>query len=209
MTFYNSFYLHENLVLDALTAEHSRTDRYKNSVEKVRAELRGYISDRSLRGPMELIVDVLKAGAHTGRVGEAEKRMRIAVLEYGKALSDRLDVAHYLLWLMPTVGFLGTIYGISSSLVRAKGLFGSSEFNPNKFSENIQLVVDGLGVAFDTTSMALLCSAILYWFITRSEINIRDLVDDARSSLSKLVVDRMVDRSNVSISTGDVKIEEN
>lgn len=184
------------LILDPLLAEgESRTRDYKNTVEKIRDKLSGNTLDDGLIGPMDLILDVLKSGAHTGRVGEAEKRMRIAVFEYGRSLSDRLETAHYLMWLMPVVGFLGTIYGISTSLVRAKGLFkGTGTLEANDFATSIQGVVDGLGVAFDTTSMALLCSAVLYWYIIRSEASISKVVDRARKSLSNLLVDRMVDR---------------
>jgi hypothetical protein len=128
-------------------------------------------------------------------VGDAERRLRVAAYEYTTSLSDRLDTAHYLMWLLPTVGFLGTIYGISASLVRAKGLFeGGATLDPNDFSQNIQLVVDGLGVAFDTTSMALVCSAYLYWRLVRAEQEIRLLSTRARDSLSNLLVDRLVDR---------------
>ena len=99
------------------------------------------------------------------------------------------------MWLLPTVGFLGTIYGISAGLVRAKGLFvGATIPDPKLFSEKIQLVVDGLGVAFDTTSMALVCSAYLYWRLVRTEQDIRLLSTRARDSLSNLLVDRLVDR---------------
>jgi hypothetical protein len=55
-------------------------------------------------------------------------------------------------------------------------------------------VVDGLGVAFDTTSMALVCSAYLYWRLVRAEQEIRLLSTRARDSLSNLLVDRLVDR---------------
>ncbi|GGF50532.1 MotA/TolQ/ExbB proton channel family protein [Mameliella alba] len=183
------------LRLDPFTVENSKTARFNATVSSVRDKLLGATRNRKLVGPLDLILDVLKAGAHTGRVGDAEKRMRVAVYEYGNDLSDRLETGHYLMWLMPTVGFLGTIYGISASLVRAKGLFsGSADGEASEFEEKIQLVVDGLGVAFDTTSMALLCSALLYWALVRSESGVREVVDKARRSLSNLLIDRMVDR---------------
>lgn len=192
---FQTFYPTEDLPLDPMTKEDSAARKYEQGLSEVTSELFNRVPDDSLRGPVDLIKDVLKAGAHSGRVGDAERRMRVAVYEYTSSLSERLDMAHYLMWLLPTVGFLGTIYGISASLVRAKGLFGgTANLDPNEFSENIQLVVDGLGVAFDTTSMALICAAFLYWCLVRAEQDIRLLSTRARDSLSNLLVDRLIDR---------------
>ncbi len=190
-----NFYPTEDLPLEPISDEGSAVRKYDQGLSGVANELYDKVGDDSLRGPVDLIKDVLRAGAHSGRVGDAERRMRVAAYEYTNSLSDRLDMAHYLMWLLPTVGFLGTIFGISASLVRAKGLFGGeATLDPNEFSENIQLVVDGLGVAFDTTSMALVCSAFLYWRIVRADQDIRLLSTRARDSLSNLLVDRLVDR---------------
>ncbi|WP_141401186.1 MotA/TolQ/ExbB proton channel family protein [Cohaesibacter gelatinilyticus] len=190
-----TFFPTQDLLLEPMTAEGSAVRRYEQGLSEVEKELHDAAGNQSLRGPVDLIKDVLKAGAHSGKVGDSERRMRVAVYEYTSSLSDRLDMAHYLMWLLPTVGFLGTIYGISASLVRAKGLFGGkADLDPNKFSKNIELVVDGLGVAFDTTSMALVCSAFLYWRLVRAEQDIRTLSIRARDSLSNLLVDRLVDR---------------
>ncbi|WP_346891535.1 hypothetical protein [uncultured Roseibium sp.] len=190
-----TFFPTQDLLLEPMTAEGSAVRRYEQGLSEVEKELYDAVGNQSLRGPVDLIKDVLKAGAHSGKVGDSERRMRVAVYEYTSSLSDRLDMAHYLMWLLPTVGFLGTIYGISASLVRAKGLFGGeADLDPNEFSKNIELVVDGLGVAFDTTSMALVCSAFLYWRLVRAEQDIRTLSIRARDSLSNLLVDRLVDR---------------
>ncbi len=190
-----TFYPTEDLPLNPMTVEGSAVRKYDDGLSEVADELYDEVRNDTLRGPVDLIKDVLRAGAHSGRVGDAERRLRVAAYEYTTSLSDRLDTAHYLMWLLPTVGFLGTIYGISASLVRAKGLFeGGATLDPNDFSQNIQLVVDGLGVAFDTTSMALVCSAYLYWRLVRAEQEIRLLSTRARDSLSNLLVDRLVDR---------------
>lgn len=147
----------------------------------------------SLSGPIDLMIDVFRAGAHSGRKAEAERRMRVAVYEYRDRLSGGLEMAHYLMWLLPTVGFLGTIYGISASLVRTKGLFGS-EGELSEFQDSIGMVVDGLGVAFDTTSMALLCSAYLYWRLVKAEANVNTVADSAAKSLSNILIQMMRDR---------------
>ncbi|MEE2691247.1 MAG: MotA/TolQ/ExbB proton channel family protein [Pseudomonadota bacterium] len=62
----------------------------------------------------------------------------------------RYQVLRYLSWAIPTVGFIGTVVGIASAL----GLVDPENME-------IRLVTGSLAVAFDTTVIALLWSAII------------------------------------------------
>ncbi|WP_171208870.1 MotA/TolQ/ExbB proton channel family protein [Ruegeria sp. HKCCA6948] len=97
--------------------------------------------------------------------GEAQLRYhRDQVVDRSTKRADSLredvyrqfSVPDYVVWLLPTVGFLGTIYGISTSLIRARAIF-SGGVDQNEFGA----VVDALGTAFDTTAFALLLLAFL------------------------------------------------
>jgi len=69
-------------------------------------------------------------------------------------LSDRVDLRYqmirYLAWLIPTIGFIGTVIGLSLALELI-----------NPVSIDLGLVVDGLSISFYTTLVALLSSAVL------------------------------------------------
>lgn len=69
-------------------------------------------------------------------------------------LQERLDLKYqmirYLLWLIPTTGFIGTVIGLSLALELI-----------NPVSIDLGLVVDGLSISFYTTLVALVASAIL------------------------------------------------
>ena len=164
---------------------------YGNRVRQVRASM----THSRQTEPFDLILDVLDRGVATGLVGEADDRTRVVVFEYRDRLLGRLWPAEYIVWFLPTIGFLGTIYGISVSLSRAKGLFAGGGDSAALFERNIQLVVDGLGVAFDTTSMALICSTILYFSLRAVQAAVADLVEAAGETLRNLLVRRMVDRT--------------
>lgn len=56
----------------------------------------------------------------------------------------------YLNWCIPSLGFIGTIIGIAGAMQYAG-------------SGNVQLVTASLGVAFDTTLLALVLSIIINW----------------------------------------------
>ena len=70
----------------------------------------------------------------------------------------RYTFIRYVLWLIPTLGFIGTVYGITGALAYA----GSPDSNPES-PEFLQRVTVLLAVAFYTTLLALMQSAVLVW----------------------------------------------
>lgn len=66
----------------------------------------------------------------------------------------RYNLLRYMMWLIPTLGFLGTVYGISIALIHVGA---SSLDNANLLKE----ATEKLAVAFDTTLLALLMAGIL------------------------------------------------
>lgn len=62
------------------------------------------------------------------------------------------SLIRYLVWAIPSIGFIGTIWGIAGSL----GLV-TAEISP----EQMKLITDTLSVAFDTTLIALVLSIIV------------------------------------------------
>ena len=181
------------LGLDKDSDLNSEVRQYRTYVEDIKRSM-GHTGQTE---PFDLILDVVERGGTTGLAGEAGDRLRVAVFEYGEKLAGRLWPAEYILWLLPTIGFLGTIYGISASLVRAKDLFSDNDGSQEEFARDINLVVDGLGVAFDTTSLALICATILYLSLCSVREQISGLTERARETLQKLLIRRMVDRDAV------------
>lgn len=75
----------------------------------------------------------------------------------------------YIAWLLPTLGFMGTVYGISISVAN----FGTmSPDSPDLFSE----IAGTLAVAFNTTLLSLIQSAIIVMFVTFLENMENDFV---------------------------------
>ena len=76
----------------------------------------------------------------------------------------RYNVLRYLVWLIPTLGFVGTVIGIAFALRTAGGLFAGIDPNANlaELGPRMMTRLTGdLGVAFYTTLLALLQSAVL------------------------------------------------
>lgn len=74
------------------------------------------------------------------------------------------NLLRYLVWLIPTLGFVGTVLGIALALREAGVLFGSVGADANVAElgpQMMQQLTGQLGVAFYTTLLALLQSAVL------------------------------------------------
>lgn len=70
----------------------------------------------------------------------------------------RYNLLRYLVWLIPTLGFIGTVIGIAQALSTAGGV----DFNDHTAMETMmETMTSDLGVAFYTTLLALLQSAVL------------------------------------------------
>jgi biopolymer transport protein ExbB/TolQ len=81
------------------------------------------------------------------------------------ALESRFTLVRYLIWLVPTIGFLGTVVGIGLAISRFAGVMsqfggGAQDFQA-RLQANLTGVAGSLGTAFDTTLLALLLSALL------------------------------------------------
>ena len=73
----------------------------------------------------------------------------------------RYNLLRYLVWLIPTLGFIGTVVGIALALGEAGAMFAGAAPGEAAAPELMQNLTRELGVAFYTTLLALLQSAVL------------------------------------------------
>ncbi len=77
-----------------------------------------------------------------------------------------------IIWALPILGLLGTVIGITLVI---------ANLSPQHLEESLPKVTEGLGVAFDTTAVALGLSMVLMfmqYFVDRHENHLLSLVDD-------------------------------
>lgn len=73
-------------------------------------------------------------------------------------LDTKYSFVRYLMWLIPTLGFIGTVMGVADALNYVGGLPGDEQ-------PDLQILTERLGVAFYTTLLSLLLAAILVFFV--------------------------------------------
>lgn len=93
-----------------------------------------------------------------------------------KAEGDQ-SVIRYLTWVIPSIGFVGTVIGISQALIIAN-------------SGDMEKITALLGVAFDTTLIALLLSIIIMWFVHQ----LQEETDRFHSDLKEFVIENLINK---------------
>lgn len=83
----------------------------------------------------------------------------------------------YLTWVIPSIGFIGTVLGISQALMIAN-------------SGDMNLITATLGVAFDTTLVSLILSIIIMWFFH----NLQEETDNLHAGIREYVIENLVNR---------------
>lgn len=87
------------------------------------------------------------------------------------------SVIRYLAWAIPSIGFIGTVLGIAQAL----GIADSGD---------TKLITSTLGVAFDTTLVALFLSIIMMWFIH----GLQEKTEELHSNIEEYVMDNLINK---------------
>lgn len=90
------------------------------------------------------------------------------------------SVIRYLTWVIPSIGFVGTVIGISQALIVAN-------------SGDMEQITKLLGVAFDTTLVALVLSIIIMWFVHQ----LQEETDRFHSDLKEFVIDNLINKIEI------------
>lgn len=100
---------------------------------------------------------------------------------YNAEIESEQAYINYAIWAIPSVGFIGTVIGIAASLGFA---------NQASTPEGIEKVTSMLGVAFDTTLVALVLSVILMYLVH----NMRKQQDELFTKMNSYIIENLVNR---------------
>jgi biopolymer transport protein ExbB/TolQ len=96
--------------------------------------------------------EALEAIQRAGSADKLDDELKyLADLDAGRA-SSSYALVRIVVWAIPILGFLGTVIGITLAIAR---------LSPDALEESLSAVTGGLGVAFDTTALALGLSMVL------------------------------------------------
>lgn len=140
------------------------------------------------------------------RINKAIKQLRVSsnpaqvaqVLSTLAAIDAAVIDASYvpikfLIWLIPVLGFLGTVLGMSQAISGFHNLFqGAKTFGFEGVQEKLAHATLGLGVAFDTTLVALVLAIILNAFANALQKREEDLLSQAEDFVLDNIVNKLM-----------------
>jgi len=102
-----------------------------------------------------------------------------------EAESERLDselsMVRYIAWAIPSIGFIGTVRGIGEALAQAH----------KAVSGDIAGVTESLGVAFNSTFIALLISILLMFLLHQLQLHQERLVLDTETYVDEHLIQHL------------------
>ena len=132
-----------------------------------------------------LTIDSLRRFQTTSDLAAAERAIRNGSEDLFNRLMSSITFVRFATWAIPTIGFIGTVRGISDALSRAD--------DPT----NLPSIVSFLGSAFDTTLVALLLVLPLMALQFRFTQVLEQRVDECISSLETEIIGRLFVPSEV------------
>ncbi len=147
------------------------TREYSRQIEGLAPE------DRVMLVPRAVLAALARFGA-TRSVQDASTVAHSICQSEAERLDSELSMLRYIAWAIPAIGFIGTVRGIGDALGMAhKAVTG-----------DISGVTEGLGVAFNSTLIALLLSILLMFLLQQLQTVQERHVLDTETWLDQRVI---------------------
>ena len=127
------------------------------------------------------LMSAIQRFAATRNIQDAVSAVRDACDTQGDRLDSELSIIRYVAWAIPSIGFIGTVRGIGAALGQAH----------RAVEGDISGVTQSLGVAFNSTFIALVLSIILMFFIHQLQLRQERLIHDTDSYCQQNLINRL------------------
>lgn len=128
----------------------------------------------------------------TGSVPEATETMMGRIEVASEQQESELSMLRYLVWAIPSIGFIGTVRGIGVALRRAD----------EALQGDISGVTSALGVAFNSTLVALIISIVLMLLIHLLQGSQEGLILRLQTFCREQILDKLFDQKAEDRSPG-------
>ena len=132
---------------------------------------------RDLLLPRALLTALHRFGS-TGNIQDVSSAIRTICESESERLESELSMIRYITWAIPSIGFLGTVRGIGQALGQAH----------QAVQGDISGVTQSLGVAFNSTFVALLISILIMFLLHQLQLAQERSVQDAEDYCDQQLV---------------------
>jgi len=136
--------------------------------------------ERSYLLPRSLLA-ALHRFASTRNISDASGVVKDVCSSEADRLDSELTIVRYIAWAIPSIGFIGTVRGIGQALAQAH----------QAVSGDILGVTVSLGVAFNSTLIALLASIVIMFLLYQLQLMQDRLVLDTQNYCDNYLIGRL------------------
>ena len=137
---------------------------YARPVQALPPDERGYLLPRAL-------LSALQRFGSTRNIADVSGVIKDVCANEAERLDSELTIVRYIAWAIPSIGFLGTVRGIGQALAQAH----------QAVSGDIAGVTASLGVAFNSTFIALVVSILIMFLLYQLQLMQDRLVLDTQN----------------------------
>ena len=130
--------------------------------------------------PRVLLSALARFGA-TRNVQDVSSSTHTLIVNESERLESELSMIRYIAWAIPSIGFIGTVRGIGGALAQAH----------RAVEGDISGVTENLGVAFNSTFIALLISIVLMFVVYQLQLTQERLVLDTENYVDEHLIRHM------------------
>ncbi len=127
------------------------------------------------------LLDAVQRFSATRNIQDAATAVRETCETHGDRLDSELSTIRYIAWAIPSVGFIGTVRGIGAALSQAH----------RAVEGDITGVTQNLGVAFNSTFIALVLSIVMMFFIHQLQHRQERLIHDAVAYCQRNLINKL------------------
>ena len=127
------------------------------------------------------LLSALQRFATTGSIQAVSDTIKESCELESDRLDSELSMVRYIAWAIPSVGFIGTVRGIGDALGQAH----------RAVEGEIAGVTQSLGVAFNSTFIALLISIVLMFLLHRLQLRQERLVGDTEAYVDEHLIQHL------------------
>jgi biopolymer transport protein ExbB/TolQ len=152
----------------------SDTNQISNRIQRLPEKMKEYLLARVLLGALDRF-------GSTKNIQDASTEVLNLCEEESERLESELSIIRYIAWAIPSIGFIGTVRGIGNALAQAH----------RAVEGDITGVTQNLGVAFNSTFIALLISIILMFIVHQIQLMQERLVLNTQRYCGKWLISRL------------------
>lgn len=129
----------------------------------------------------QLLLTALDRFRSTRNIQDVSDEVGRVTQAYGDRLDSELSLLRYIAWVIPSIGFVGTVRGIGLAMGQAN----------RALEGDLAGVTENLGTAFNSTLVALLLSMILMFLLFQLQQSQDRLVLDAQSECQRKLIQNL------------------